>query len=168
MIELTLIRHAESIYNKKKIYQGKKDIVLSEEGLKETIEKSKTFDSNNYDICFCSPLKRTKKTAAILAPNLKIIYDNRLIERSLGDFEGTYFSEEKFKILHQNITPPNGESREEVLVRVNDFVEFLKNNYDNKRILVVTHAGTIKSFLRLFNLENRSINNLETLKIVIK
>ena len=59
-MKLTLIRHAESTYNEKKLLQGQTDCSLSKKGLKDTKEKSKNFNSN-FDICFCSPLKRTKQ-----------------------------------------------------------------------------------------------------------
>lgn len=88
-MKLYLLRHAESEYNRIGLLQGRIDCNLSEEGLKQTCEKAKVFDAAKYDICFCSPLKRTLQTAQILAPNLKIICDDRIIERSLGDWEDT-------------------------------------------------------------------------------
>lgn len=69
-MKITLIRHAESVYNEKRLLQGQVDCELSKKGLKETKEKSKNFPSD-FDICFCSPLKRTKQTAEILIPYLK-------------------------------------------------------------------------------------------------
>ena len=106
--------------------QGRIDCNLSDDGLKQTYEKAKVFDAAKYDICFCSPLKRTLQTAQILAPNLKIICDDRIIERSLGDWEDTPTSDEK-RFLLNNImsTPPNGESTYEITARVKDFIRKL-------------------------------------------
>ena len=43
IMKLILIRHAESIYNEKKLLQGQVDCELSEKGLKDTKNRSKNF-----------------------------------------------------------------------------------------------------------------------------
>jgi len=107
-MQLTLLRHAESEYNQKGLLQGRIDCNLSKKGLAQTREKAKKFNSTNYDICFTSPLKRTLLTAQILVPDLEIICDNRIIERSLGDWKDTPTSDEKKFLLNNiNSTPPN-------------------------------------------------------------
>lgn len=165
-MQLTLLRHAESVYNKKKILQGRIDCDLSDKGIKDTIDKSKNFDSSKYDICFCSPLKRTVRTAEILVPNLSIIKDSRLIERSLGDWEDTPISDEKTFLLNNiNSTPPKGESILDIISRVKEFIEYLKENYSDKKILVITHAGVIYAIQIALKLEKQKIDNLETLII---
>ena len=105
-MKLILIRHAESIYNEKKLLQGQVDCELSEKGLKDTKNRSKNFPTD-FDICFCSPLKRTKQTAKILVPYLNVIYDDRLMERGLGDWENTHNTDEKQFLMHNKIVPLN-------------------------------------------------------------
>ncbi len=165
-MELTLLRHAESEYNKKGLLQGRIDCDLSAEGIEQTKKRAMNFDSSNYDVCFTSPLKRTLKTAQILVPDLEIICDDRIIERSLGDFEDTPTSDEK-KFLLNNIdsTPPNGECTAEITKRVEEFIEFLKANYSDKRVLVISHAGIVYALQVSLGLEVKSIDNLETLTI---
>lgn len=58
-MELTIIRHAQSEYNKKGLLQGRIDCNLSSDGIEQTKMKAKDFDSSNYDVCFSFPLKRT-------------------------------------------------------------------------------------------------------------
>lgn len=165
-MQITLLRHAESEYNKKGLLQGRIDCNLSEQGIIETKERAKEFDSTNYDICFTSPLKRTLLTAQILVPNLEIICDDRIIERSLGDWEDTPTSDEKKFLLNNiNSTPPNGESTHEITKRVLDFIDFLKANYGDKRILIITHAGIIYAIQVALGMEIHPINNLEELTI---
>ena len=165
-MEITLLRHAESEYNKIGLLQGRIDCNLSDEGIRQTRERIKSFDSSSYDVCFTSPLKRTLLTAQILVPNLPIICDDRIIERSLGDWEDTPTSDEKKFLLNNiNSTPPNGESTLEITKRVENFVEFLKDNYSDKRVLIVTHAGIVYAIQVALGLEVKPINNLETLTI---
>lgn len=133
------------------------------------MERAKTFDSSRYDICFSSPLKRTLKTAQILIPELDIICDDRLIERSLGDWEDTPTSDEK-KFLLNNIdsTPPNGESTFEITKRVENFIDYLKENFSDKKVLIVSHAGIVYAIQVALGLDVKPIDNLETLTIDIK
>lgn len=51
--------------------------------------------------------------------------------------------------------------------RVNDFINFLKENYSDKRILVITYAGVIYAIQRVLNLKVKAVNNLEEIKIHI-
>lgn len=167
-MEITLLRHPQSEYNKKGLLQGRIDCDLSCEGIKQTEERAKSFDSLNYDVCFSSPLKRTLQTAQILVPDLEIICDDRLIERSLGDWEDTPTSDEKKFLLNNiNSTPPNGESTTEITKRVEDFVEFLKANYSDKHILIISHAGIVYALQVALGLEVKPIDNLETLTVNI-
>lgn len=119
-MKINLIRHAESTYNAKKLLQGKQDCELSQKGLKDTIKKASTFP-NDFEVVFCSPLKRTKQTAKILLPNSKIIYDERIVEKGLGDWENTPNTDEKQFLLKNKITPPNGETLEEFDNRINRY-----------------------------------------------
>jgi len=165
-MQLTLLRHAESEYNQKRLLQGRIDCNLSQKGIKETINKARDFDSSKYDVCFCSPLKRTVRTAEILVPNLEIIKDERIIERSLGDWEDTPVSDEKTFLLNNiNSTPPNGESTDEITTRINDFIDFLKKNYSNKRVLIIIHAGIVYATQVALGLKIKPIDNLEILTI---
>lgn len=165
-MKITVIRHAETTYNEKGLFQGQIECELTEKGLKDTIEKAKDFPKD-FDVCFCSPLTRTKKTAEILVSNLDIICDERIIETGLGDWEGTANSEEKQALLRQKQVPPNGETFEEIDNRVTEFIQMLKNNYSDKNILVVTHAGVIYAMHRVLGLKPKKLQNLEMMTIEI-
>ena len=163
-MKITLVRHAESTYNEKHLLQGQIDCELSNKGLEKTKEIAKGFPQD-FDICFCSPLKRTKQTAKILVPNLALIFDDRLIERGLGDWEDTPVTDEKQFLLSSNTVPPNGETFEEFYSRLNDFLKMLKQNYYDKKILVITHAGVIYGMHKILEIKTKAINNLETVTI---
>ena len=166
LMKITLIRHAESIYNEKKLLQGQVDCELSKKGLEDTKKKSNHFPSD-FDICFCSPLKRTKQTAEILVPNLNKIYDERIIERGLGDWENTTNTDEKQFLMHNKIVPHNGETFEEFDSRILEFLEMIKNNYKDKKILIVTHGGVIYAIHRILGLKVRAIENLEMVTVEV-
>ena len=156
-MELTFIRHAESEFNHLGVFQGRLNCSLSKDGITQTREKAKSFDSSLYDICFSSPLIRTLQTSRILVPDLPLVCDDRIIERNLGDWQNT------LNQLH--ITPPNGESMQEILSRVQEFIDFLREKYHDKRILVITHAGIIYALQVALGLDIKPIDNLEELTI---
>ncbi len=164
-MKITLIRHAESTYNEKKIFQGQANCGLSKKGFVDTIEKAKNF-LQDFDVCFCSPLDRTRVTAETLVPYLDIIYDDRLKERSLGDFENLLITDERKAYLQTHI-PPNGETFYELDLRVISFLDTLKNEYSGKNVLVVTHGGIIYTLYRVLGLEVDYVDNLQMLTIEI-
>lgn len=165
-MKITLIRHAESIYNEKKLLQGQVDCELSEKGIIDTREKAKNF-SSDFDVCFCSSLKRARQTAEILVPNVNTIYDDRLKERGLGIWENTLITDEKQFLLHNKIVPLNGETFKEFDNRILDFLKMIKTDYSDKKILIVTHGGVIYSVCRILEIKLKPIENLEIVTIEI-
>lgn len=163
---ITFIRHAQTEHNIQRLFQGQLDINLSEKGINDTIEASKNFPQT-FDICFCSPLKRTKQTAKILMPNINIKFDDRIKERNMGDWQGTIITDDKLDQLGNNETPPKGESISEIDIRVSEFLKMLKENYSDKNVIVVTHAGVIHSAGRVLSKNIESAGHLELIKFEV-
>ena len=161
---ITFVRHARTNFNNQRLFHGQLDIELSDTGIKEAEEKSKEFPQN-YDICFCSPLKRTKQTAEILVPYLDINIDDRIQERNMGDWQGTSITDEKLELLRNSEVPPNGESIPEVDKRVNEFLKMVNDNYKDKNVIVVTHGGIIHSVGRILSREIKTNNHLEPIDV---
>ena len=147
--KLYIVRHGKTNWNLEKRIQGLTDIELNEIGIKEAEELSKTINIDKIDICISSPLKRTRKTAEILVNNKKeIIFDELLIERSFGDYEGKKISEDLIPILWDyklNYSKDNIENIKECLNRANKFLNKIKKLYPNKTILIVSHGAFIKA-----------------------
>lgn len=149
MNKLYIVRHGITDWNVLELLQGTTDIEMNEEGIEQTKKLAKNIDLNKIDICICSPLKRTKKTADILVGDkIKIIYDDLLIERRYGDYEGEkvnfdlIISQWDYKF---NDTSNNIESIQDCLLRANKFLNKVKEKYPNKSILVVSHGSFIKA-----------------------
>lgn len=105
---------------------------------------------------FASTLPRSTQTVEYILSEFKNInfnvkFSDNLIERGLGDFEGKqksiirkdahFFRNEKFIIER---TPPNGEPFERFCSRVSEEVEFMKNEFKYKNILVVSHLQVLR------------------------
>ncbi len=76
-----IVRHGQTDWNVKGIYQGRIDIPLNETGREQARKTKKELEGIKFDKVFSSPLKRALETAQIICNN-EIITDKRIIERS--------------------------------------------------------------------------------------
>lgn len=148
-MKIYIVRHGETDYNKKKVFQGQIDSHLTEEGIKQANDLAERLKNCNISRIYCSTLSRAIDTAKIIskALNVDVIETPLLKEQSLGIWEGkdkpTVIKElkEKYGSLMEKkeIIPPQGEGFEQVEERAIPFIEkVIKENSGN--ILVVGHA----------------------------
>lgn len=154
MPRLTFVRHAETDYNRAGILAGRTDCNITKEGLEQAKELLKD-DEKDFDYIYCSPLKRTKQTLEAIIPGSIPIIDERIIEISIGEWEGKKkdsFDKDLVALYRAGqYTPPGAETTSEVDKRVCDFIESLFNTYKNdEKILIVTHNGVMRSIKRNF------------------
>lgn len=167
---ITFIRHAETVYNDNKIFAGRIDCELSKKGIQDTIRKF-DYKKDDFDIYYCSPLKRSIDTLNLIINNIdKINIDNRIIEIFIGDWEGKKkddISQELVLNYRDGLyTPPSAETMQEVDYRVAGFVSELFESYDDDtKILIITHNGVMRSIKRNFlpNYKNIMSNNLDSI-----
>jgi valyl-tRNA synthetase len=161
-IDLILVRHGQTDWNKNGIMQGQKDIPLNGNGKKSAAKLAKKIEEEKFDLIITSPLKRTSETAKLLnAYNVPMIEDDRLKERHYGKFEGLKTDEilkihPEIKTLDVNglqywIEVPTAETYEDVKKRVIDFLADIKKKYHGKKVLVVSHGDTLDMFYAVLN-----------------
>ncbi|MDD3392912.1 MAG: histidine phosphatase family protein [Bacilli bacterium] len=171
------MRHGQTDYNKQGLLQGQVDIPLNDEGIKQALAAKKQIDLLDIDLVICSPLKRAIKTAKMVTFNKKIIVDERIIERNLGVYEGQpslEYDHNKYYRYEENNTGGNVEGIKEITNRAQMFLDDLKTNYLNKKILIVTHGAFINALLYAINphlvcetVPSISLKNCEYVKIII-
>jgi len=143
MIKITYFVHGTTTDNQKEVSSGWKDVELSELGRKQSVELVNQIKGKKFDVVFCSDLKRAVESTEItFKGKVSIIIDKRLRECNYGKFNGGKSEivepmQEKF--IYKRF--PDGESYEEVKGRIKDFLEFLKNKFDNKKIAIVAHKA---------------------------
>ena len=145
-MEILLTRHGQTEWNLLKKVQGKADIELNEKGIQQAEETRDSLKNEKIDLILCSPLKRAIQTAEIINQerNIKMIIDERVSERDFGEFEGmpnTDFDFNAFWSYKQNLKYDKAENIKDFFRRVYNFLDNIKNEYDGKRILIVSHAG---------------------------
>ena len=136
------VRHGQTEWNKIGRMQGHMDIELNNQGKEQAIIVKEKLDGIKFDKVFCSPLKRAKQTAQIVT-NQDITIDNRLIERYNGELEGKLKTEIDVwpDFNDPKDTRFNIEPLDDFKQRINDFLKDVIQNYKDKNVLVVTHAG---------------------------
>lgn len=154
MLKLLLVRHGETDWNREYRIQGHTDIPLNEKGRAEARRVKEELEGTKIDFCFSSPLKRTMETAEIILEgrDVPIHKDERIIEMCYGEVEGRSRHDELYLSRRSQFALgyPGGESYLHVAARVYPFLEEMKEKYEGKTILVVSHGGVSRVFESYF------------------
>lgn len=147
-MKLLLTRHGQTDWNVQGRIQGQSDIELNQTGIEQAKATGEKLKEQNIDIIISSPLKRATKTAQLIAGtrDIPIIYDKRIVERCFGEFEGKTREEFDFEEIWNyklNKQYEQAESVGEIFDRVYQFLDALKEEYQDKTVLLVTHGGII-------------------------
>ncbi len=143
-IKITYFVHGTTTDNEQHISSGWKDVELSELGVQQSIALKDQTRDQKFDVVFCSDLKRAVQSAKLAWEGIyPIIPDKRLRECNYGKLNGASSAIVEPMQEEKCITNrfPDGESYEDVKVRIADFLEFLKKNYDGKNVAIVAHKA---------------------------
>ena len=148
-MNITLIRHAEVEEQYIGCFNGHIDIDLSKNGRVEAKNLANTFYHDEFDGVFCSDLKRAKNTLKYFKQSKDAIYSELLREKSLGEHEGKKFEELgiKYENFDQFINSLDGERFDDFGLRIKEFFYNYLPSLEKENILVVTHAGVIRTLL---------------------
>lgn len=144
-MNLYVVRHGETIWNREHKVQGISDIPLTDKGREEAKELQELVSSLNIDVVISSPLVRARETAKILVDSkLPINTDDRIKERDWGMNEGALIDTvDKWDCwdVVLNTKVQNIECIQDFMCRVSDFIEDIKIRYKDKNVLIVTHSA---------------------------
>ncbi|MBU1557439.1 class I tRNA ligase family protein [Patescibacteria group bacterium] len=145
-----VMRHGEADNNILNVVSSKSENPhhLTEKGKGQVEGAISGLKEKKIDLIISSPFVRTKETAELVAGGLgidksEIIFEERIEEVRLGDFEGRkneeysdYFTDQEEKFFKN---PINGENLTELKNRVGEFLYEIDKKYSDKNILIVTH-----------------------------
>lgn len=151
-----ITRHGQTEWNVLNKVQGRVDISLNDKGKEQAEITKKELENDEFDLILCSPLKRAKETAEIInrGRNIPIIYDDRIAERDFGEFEGLLRSEfdfDGFWSYKKDCKYEKAENIREFFKRIYGFIDSIKEEYKDKRVLIVAHGGVSIPFDCYFN-----------------
>jgi broad specificity phosphatase PhoE/ribonuclease HI len=154
---LLLVRHGETEFTARRLYSGRGDAALTDRGLAQA--RAVAARVGPVAAVVTSPLSRCARTAELIAEaagGVPVRVDPDLVECDFGKWEGLSFAqvserwpEEMRKWLASPaVAPPDGESFDEVAVRVSRAVERVRSECPGERVAVVSHVSPIKLVLR--------------------
>lgn len=157
-MELFLIRHAESVWNRERRIQGSEDPGLSEEGIRQAESLAKILKRENIQIIYASGLKRCAQTAKAISKQTKapIEFLSEIEEIILGDWQGKTAEQVKReypKIYNDWLDSPSKakipgwEGIAKFTRRVHKAFDFIISSNSANSICVVTHWGVIAAYL---------------------
>ncbi len=183
MANLVLMRHGQSVWNKKNLFTGFKDVELTDEGIQEAVNAGKEIKEKGieFDVVFTSTLKRAIETTEIALRESgqgdlidKMIKHDDLRERDYGDLTGLNKDETREKYGDEqvliwrrsyDVPPPGGESLQMVVEnRVRPYFEaHIKPLLEQgKTVLIGAHGNTLRAMLIILGEHTPdTINNAE-------
>lgn len=156
-MKIYIVRHGETVANAAGRMQGIEDGPLNENGIKLAEITGRNLTGIRFDAAYSSPLARAVQTAELILKNsgnnCRIIYDDRLKEFDMGDYEGHNFKKENLpgvkEFLVNPITVgafPNGEDIHHVMQRTQECLkEIADKNPEN--VLVSSHGCAVRAML---------------------
>jgi broad specificity phosphatase PhoE len=144
MVSIRYEVHATTVDNENKVCSGVYDAELSEAGVQQAKELGERNAHDQFAAIFCSDLQRSYKTAELaFGESFHILRDPRLRECDYGELTRCPRSVmDKEQPKHISKPFPNGESYEQVMDRMHQFLVDLLWNYNGQRVLVVGHGAT--------------------------
>ena len=173
-MELHLIRHGETNWNKERRAQGQSDSHLTDLGTQQAKELGQRIAHLEFDKIYCSSSLRTRQTAEYAFPELvtEIKYLDELREIFLGPWEGHLYedlaqsepeSHNHFWEQPHLFRLSGAESFFELQQRAIDAVAEIEaahrtDSMGGKKVAIVSHGALIKSYL--CHVEGRSMDQL--------
>lgn len=160
-MEIYIVRHGETVWNKSRLLQGSRDIELSEEGREAAISRGEQLKDVDFDMIYSSPLSRAYETACLIRGDrhTKIIKDDRLREVNFGVNEGESAIELQkdksnpfckfFDDPGNYEAPEGGESLKDVCFRTKEFMEQVIEPQKDKleKVLIAGHGAMNKGIM---------------------
>ena len=159
---IAFMRHGQTEWNARHLLQGSnRDIDLTDEGVHqvEAAADGLVRGGWRFDRVYVSPYRRAVHSAEIVCSRLggTPIVDDRVREIAFGEYEGTPYLNGDY--VDDNIrsafecpskyVPRGGESYDEVMSRVRDFLEHELKPLEGtcERVLVVAHGGLLRAVM---------------------
>lgn len=179
-MKIYFVRHGQTDWNlEQKMQGGESEKELNETGIEQAKQASEKVRNLKYDMIIRSPMKRVEQTTNLIneRKDVPIIIEERIRERKLGELEGHVVTEEIENNIWDyelNYNIQGGENLHDFEKRILEFIQEIKQKYNDKTILVVAHGGVAKLLIANFwgmpesrNLIEIDVKNCEILEFEI-
>ncbi|WP_028897683.1 histidine phosphatase family protein [Prevotella sp. HUN102] len=163
MTTLYLVRHGETVDNANRIMQGHTPGMLNEIGILQAEEVSEKLKDEHFDAFVSSDLRRSIHTCEIIArPHQQDVITTPLLrERDWGSFTGKYIPE-LANLNDPTKWPEDIEALEAMKNRAGNFLEWIKENFPDRKVLAVGHGIINKAVQSVYF--NKPMNEIPPMK----
>lgn len=176
MIRVVCVRHGETEWNKAHRLQGQSEVPLADSGIRQAQAAAVYVRGQNPMRGYVSPLQRTHATFAEFGLGFQPVVEPRLIEQSLGAWEGmkTAVAKSDWAAEYKawktgDAAPPDGEDPAAVVDRMTEaFCDGVRaaaeiaptpsvdTDYDLRTVVLISHGTSTKALLEGLGLIDRS------------
>jgi len=154
-MELILIRHGETDWNKESVFRGHMDIRPNATGIAQSDATAKALEDRVFEAIYSSPLKRAMVTARrVAAPHeIEVREKFDLVDINYGVWQGLPEStvKQKYPQLYEKwlkkptkVRPPGGESPRKCWKRVNTALREILFLHGTGTVVLVSHRIPVK------------------------
>ncbi len=158
MTHIIVIRHCEAFGNIMRVFQGRSDGDISENGKAQLEKLAVHMKQFPFDVVYASPLKRAQETARAVNQfmNRPFFIEEGLVEIDGGHWEGNkwvdlpklYPQESgQWNLEPWNFHPAGGESMRQVYDRIYETVQGLARKHTDQTVVAVSHGCAIRNLL---------------------
>jgi broad specificity phosphatase PhoE len=152
---LMLVRHGATTLSAEDRFAGSTDVALSEDGRQQAMRLGARLADDEISAVYCSPMRRTIETAALIAEPHKLLPVTRpgLREIDHGHWEGLTRQEVEARFRDEyarweqdpfTVAPERGECGVDVMARALPVIRDIVEAHLGQNILVVSHKATIR------------------------
>lgn len=157
-LQLILVRHGQTDFNRDGRVQGKVDRPLDDTGVAQAHGVGEALRSPSLNGIYSSPLRRARETAEAIATHHGVAVQVReaLVEMDVGEIDGITYEEMRSgypELLEAwtrdvgSVRFPGGETVAEMQERAWPVVEEIRAQHDGGRVALVGHAFMLQGLL---------------------
>lgn len=165
-MELIIIRHGETGWNREHVFRGRRDVRLNATGIAQADATAKALEDRVFDAIYTSPLKRSLVTARRIAKPHQIALreEDGFSDISYGAWEGLSADtvEKEYPKLYRKwldnpgkTRTPSGESTKRAWKRVNSSLREVIWTHGIGTVVIVSHRVPIKMMTAYLQHEKR-------------
>lgn len=155
MAKIYIVRHGQTAWNKEKVFRGRVDVPLNEQGLREAEAVGEALKNAGIGFVYASPLSRAVQTATPVAKraSLEVIRSDGIIDMNFGPWEGKRLAEvekedpERFRAWverPEKLVIPGGETLDDVKDRAIKAIHEIAERHPDDTGMVVSHRVVCK------------------------